>query len=92
MTCSTRGPLCPDKAPPTQSHAHSPLRRGLLSLTVGSPWREQGGGRAHGEVLKHIFSLSAPSVILEERSEKERREHLDGLHLQPEVTAPSFLH
>uniref|UniRef100_A0A452VN31 Pericentrin n=1 Tax=Ursus maritimus TaxID=29073 RepID=A0A452VN31_URSMA len=37
------------------------------------------------EFLRESVEISAPSVILEERSEKERREHLDGLHLQPEV-------
>ncbi|EFB16764.1 hypothetical protein PANDA_007688, partial [Ailuropoda melanoleuca] len=37
------------------------------------------------ESLRESVEISAPSVILEERSEKERREHLDGLHLQPEL-------
>ncbi|XP_026350335.1 pericentrin isoform X3 [Ursus arctos] len=37
------------------------------------------------EFLRESVEISAPSVILEERSGKERREHLDGLHLQPEL-------
>lgn len=47
-----------------------------------------GRERACEEVLKRIFSPSAPGVFLEERTGEEGREHLEGPRLQPEVTAP----
>nr|XP_035937510.1 pericentrin isoform X3 [Halichoerus grypus] len=37
------------------------------------------------ESLLESVEISPPSVCLEERSEKERREHCDGLRLQPEL-------